>query len=120
MQLKAGCHHSIKHQGQEWHKDEEAGEQHPKNKGRDNGEGGDDDAGGLLFAFDVVLHGVSVFDYTCKGKVLFCQVLTIVNRFKKIDCNSPKELSFAPALVVAYCAGAMEVHSAIRIGVESI
>ena len=82
MQLEACGHHAIKHQGQEWHKDEEAGEQHPKNKGRDNGEGGDDDAGGLLFAFDVVLHGVSVFDYTCKGKVLFCQVLTIVNRFK--------------------------------------
>ena len=80
MQLKAGCHHSIEHQGQEWHKDEEAGEQHPEYKGGDYGEGGDDDAGGLLFAFDVVLHGVSVFDYTCKGKVLFCQVLTIVNR----------------------------------------
>ena len=59
MQLQAGCHHSIEHQSQEWHKDEEAGEQHPKNKGRDNGEGGDDDAGGLLFAFDVVLHSVS-------------------------------------------------------------
>ena len=38
--------------------------------------------------------------------------MTIVNRFKKIDCTSLKKLSFAPALVVAYCAGAMEVHSA--------
>lgn len=25
-QLQASCHHSIEHQGQEWHEDEEAGE----------------------------------------------------------------------------------------------
>ena len=58
-QLQASCHHSIEHQGQKWHKHEEAGKQHPEYEGGDYGEGGDDDAGGLLFAFDVVLHGVS-------------------------------------------------------------
>lgn len=72
MQLEACGHHAIKHQGQKRHKDEEAGEQHPKNKGRDNGEGGDDDAGGLLFAFDVVLHSVS--DLITLAKVDRCFV----------------------------------------------
>ena len=57
MELKACGDKAVEHQGDQGHEDKEAWEEHPEDKSGDDGEGGDDYCGSLLFAFDIVLHG---------------------------------------------------------------